>query len=131
MSMTKAEKAHVEHLETMLSYVRALKWPDYPKPACMSDEDIKAGLTTGGLKWGSPQKVAFGYFATPTARRVTLGCSDGVSHNIDGNTTSSQGRGAMYATEADAWRAIRHALSEEYARNLASVDAKIREAEAA
>jgi hypothetical protein len=33
--------------------------------------------------------------------------------------------GVMYSDEADAWRAVRHELTEKYARQLADIDARI------
>lgn len=125
MAMNKTEQARVEQLEDALARARALRWPGYHSPAPMTLADIQANLVDGGKKWGITQKVARGYFANAHAQRVTYGCSDGIHHNKNGDATDTQQMGRMYALEIDAWRAIRHELTIEYAKTLAKIDAEI------
>jgi hypothetical protein len=125
MAMTKAEKARVEELEKALRLARALRLPDYPKPASMTRDEITANLVPGGEKYGRRQKVAFGYFYNTHSVTVSRGCSDGMTHSWSGDVTTTKNMGVMYSDEADAWRAVRHELTEKYARQLADIDARI------
>lgn len=123
--MTKKEQAEFERLRSDLALARAMRWPDYPKPASMTAQEIAAAKVPGGTRYGHPQMVAMGWFQNSYSRRVTLGCSDGVHHSTDGNTTGSQNAGIMYRDKADAWRAMRHELTEKYAKELAEIDRQI------
>ncbi|RWE46801.1 MAG: hypothetical protein EOS79_11465 [Mesorhizobium sp.] len=129
MAMNKTEQAAFEKLRNDLALARAMRWPSYPKPAPMSRAEIEANLIDGGERWGSSQKVARGWYQNAYSKRVTYGCSTVVSHNIEGDTTSSQNMGVMYAIKADALRAMRLEMTEKFARDLAGVDRQIEEAE--
>ena len=131
MAMNKAEKAELQAARDALALVRAMHFPDYPVPQPMSREEIEAAKVDGGMQYGSPQKVARGYFynvyfgsfGEPT--KVTYGCSSGSTHSSAGDTTTTQNMGRMYATEADAWRAARHEATTKVAKILADIDAAI------
>lgn len=125
MAMTKAERERMEQLEKAVALARSMRWPEYGSPAPMTVEEKRANFVDGGMKYGTPQKVAFGYFQNSHSIRVTRGCSDGYHHNIEGDATSSQGGGVMYANEADAWKAMRVELTLRFAEVLARVDEKI------
>ena len=127
--MTKAEQKRMADLEEALALARSMRWPEYNLPASMTESEIRANLVDGGIRYGSPQKVARGYFTNSHTGRVTYGCSDGIHHSADGDTTTTQGMGVMYLTEADAWRAVRYRMTERFARELAKVDQKISETE--
>lgn len=129
MAMTKAEKARMAELEHALGLARALRFPDYPVPTPMTREEIKASLVDGGTRYGKAQQVARGWFynaylggAGDYANRVTYGCSDGIGHDRDGDTTSSQNMGRMYRTRGEAVMAMRHELTTACAEVLAKVD---------
>lgn len=130
MAMTKAEQARMENLEKALKYARALRWPDYAQPSPMTIVEIDANKTSGGVKWrGEHEKVAMGWLANSYDRgRVERGCSNGTNHG-SGNTTSTQGCGRLFRSEADAWRFIRLEMTERFSEILASVDERIERAE--
>lgn len=129
MAMTKAEASRMVELEMLLSLSRAMRWPSYATPSTMTKADIKANLVDGGVKYGSTQKVARGYFYSTGGfsreASVSYGCSDGVYHSREGDTTSAQNCGLIFALEIDAWRAARCELTIKFAKELAYVDDKI------
>jgi hypothetical protein len=128
MAMNKAEAGEMTRLRQDLMLARALRWPDYPTPHPMTEAEIKASLTVEAQSYGHNQMVAVGWFQNTYTSRVTKGCSNGHGHNRNGLGTSTQGMGQMYATEADAYRAMRMEMTEDFAKNLAAVDAQIVEA---
>jgi len=132
MSMTKAEKARVAELEHALALARALRFPDYPVPAPMTYDEIKASLTDGGIRYGQKQRVARGWFYHANlggySNSVSFGCSDGHSHGRDTDTTTSQGMGRMYRTREEATMGLRHELTTQCAEVLARVDQMLAEA---
>lgn len=125
MAMTKAEKERMANLEQAVKFARSMRWPDYGYPQAMTREQIDAAKVDGGIKWSIPEKVAFGYFANAYSLQVSHGCSNGISHNPTGNTTTTQGMGRMYRSEREAWMAVRLHLTEKYAKTLAEVDEKL------
>lgn len=126
MAMTKAETARVAQLEQDITLLKAMKWPDYGRPASMTRADIEANLVDGGTRYGATQKVARGWFASSYDRgSVSYGCSNGVSCNGSGDITSTQGMGRMFWTELHAWQAVRLEMTERFAATLARVDAEI------
>jgi hypothetical protein len=132
MAMNKKERAEMDRLRDDLALSRSLRWPDYPRPKKVSLEWIKANLVSGGIKYGHPQEVARGWFynaniGSYSQYTVTYGCSDGIYHNRDGDTPSSQNIGRMYATRLEALQALRIDLTEQCARILADVDKQIAE----
>lgn len=134
MAMTKAEKAEMERLRADLALARAMRWPDYPKPASMTRDEILANLVEGKDEFGRPSKVARGWFINSYLGgwggfTPSYGCSNGYSHNSNGERTTTQQMGVMYATKADALRAVRHELTEKMATILANVDRQIAEEE--
>lgn len=130
MPMNKKEQAEMQRLRDDLALARAMRWPDYPKPAAITLEQIKANLVDGGIRYGHAQKVARGWFYNAFSQSLSYGCSDGHFHDRNGDTTSTQQIGYMFATKADAARALRCDLTIEYATKLAAVDRIIAEAEA-
>lgn len=121
--MTKKERELVEQLMAERDMARALRWPDYAMPTPMSEAEIRSRLTVGGLKYGVPERVAIGWFKN--YNKVTQGCSNGISHNSNGDTANAQGAGHMYRSKVQALQALRHTVTAEYARHLASIDADI------
>lgn len=133
MAMTKAEKAELERLRADLALARALRWPDYPRNAPMTQDDIKANLVEGSVYYSKRrQMVARGWFynaylggyGNPT---VTYGCSDGINHSREGDTTTSQQAGVMYRTKSEALQNLRLDLTEKCANILADVDRQLAE----
>jgi hypothetical protein len=125
--MTKAEQKRMDALDEALALARSMRWPEYNMPASMTEAEIKANLVDGGIKYNSPEKVARGYFANSYTGRVTYGCSNGIHHSDEGDRTTTQHMGRMYASEADAWRAVRYEMTLRFAKELARVDLKISE----
>jgi len=132
--MNKKEQAEMQKMRDDLALARAMRWPDYPKPAPMSRDEIKAKLVEGGIQFGRRQMVARGWFYNAylgwySAPRATYGCSDGLNHNSEGDTTSTQNVGRLFVTQSDALRALRLDLTEQCARVLAAVDRQIADAD--
>lgn len=118
----------MDELERGIRAAKAMRWPDYGRPAPMTRQEIEASKVMGGAKQGRVQMVARGWFAGSHDRgTVSFGCSDGVHHDRSRDTTSSQNMGVMFKSEADAWRSIRVELTERFAEQLARIDAKIAE----
>lgn len=129
MAMNKAEQKRMADLDEALALARSMRWPEYNLPAPMSEAEIRDNLVDGGMKYGSLDRVARGYFGNSHSGRVTFGCSNGHSHNAEGDKTTTQGMGRMYAFEHDAWRAVRYEMTLRFAKELARVDLKISETE--
>jgi hypothetical protein len=132
MAMTKGEKAELEAARNALALVRAMHFPDYPVPQPMTTDEIKAGLVDGGNKWGAPKRVARGWFYNVHISSshgkpfsVTYGCSNGIHHAREGDTTNSQNAGRMYRTKDEALRAARHEATTVVAKVLAAIDEAI------
>lgn len=130
MAMTKAEQAEMQRLRDDLALSRAMRWPDYPMPQAVTREWIAANLVDGGIRYSSAQRVARGWFINAylggySRPKVTLGCSDGVHHNTEGDVTVSQNMGRMYATKREALQALRLTLTEMCAKILADVDSQL------
>lgn len=125
MSMTKAEQKRVADLEEGLAMARAMRWPEYNLPASLTQTEIRSNLTDGGVKYGNPEQVCFGWFANSHTGQVTYGCSNGTSHAREGATTSTQGMGRMFNSKLDAWRTVRYEMTQRFSRELARVDAEI------
>lgn len=132
MAMNKAEQKMVRDLRERLALARAVAWIDMPTPPPMTADEIKANLVDGGVKWGHRQKIARGYLANAHDRgQVYRGCSDGIHHGNDWQVTTTQGMGALYRTEADAWRWVRAQKAREFAKIMADIEDKIDAADAA
>ena len=129
MAMTKKEQAEMQRLRDDLALARAMRWPDYPKPAPMTHAEINANLVEGGERFGRRQMVARGWYQNSYSGRVTYGCSTTIHHSSEGDTTTSQHMGVMYRTKAAALMAMRLEMTEKFAKELAKVDRLIAEAE--
>lgn len=129
MAMTKAERAALDKAEHEARLARALRFPTDPVPKQMSLDEIRAAMTHKSIKYGHEHTVARGWFFNSHSLRISLGCSDGVHHSNDGDTTSTQTPGRMYFTKAEALRAMRHEKVREVAEILAKIDKQIEEAE--
>lgn len=132
MAMNKKERAEMERLREDLALAKAMKWPDYPMPSTVTRQWIDDNLVDGGVKYNIHQKVARGWFYNANIlsfnrHRPTYGCSNGMTHAVEGDVTTSQSAGRMFATKLDALRALRLDLTEQCATILASVDKQIAE----
>lgn len=131
MAMNKTEQKRMADLDHALRLARALRWPDYPEPAPMSGAEINDSKAPGGFKrylreTQEREMVARGWFvSTYQQGNVTYGCSNGVNHDRDGDSTSTQGMGQMFRTEEEAYRYLRVLKTREYAEHLAKIDAEI------
>jgi|SRR6185312_6763198 len=116
--MTKKEERAIEQIR----FRAALNLPPFEKP-----KQVEWTVTRG-------EKTA-GWFQNSYSRRVTLGWSDGMSHNPEcasvpmgrGYVSATQGKGQMYATKLDALKAMRWEATEKVMRELAEIDAMIEE----
>ena len=133
MAMTKAEKAEMEQLRMALALSRAMKWPDYPVPAHMTEAEIRTSITEEVEHYGHLKAVAAGfnayfpsYVKAPTVDRVI---SDGMGHSSSGGSSWAQGAGRLYRTPREALMALRHKKTKEVAEMLAAIDLAIAEAE--
>lgn len=130
MVMNKREKAEMQRLEEELRMAKALRWPSYEKPAAMTREEIEENKTEGGTKWGRPDIVARGWFysshiSSYSNLTATYGCSNGLNHNSNGDTTRTQGMGRMFRTKREALMALRTDATIHVASILAGIDAQI------
>lgn len=135
MAMNKKEQAEMQRLRDDLALVRAMRWPDYPRPSPVNREWIDANLVDGGEQYGRRQKVARGWFynaylGSISGHGVSYGCSSGMSHNTHGDTTTTQQMGRMYATKREALQALRLELTEKCAGVLAAVDRQLTDCDA-
>lgn len=135
MAMNKKEQAEMQRLRDDLALARAMRWPDYPRPAPVDREWIKDNLVEGGVKYGHASKVARGWFYNAyvggmSGHGVTHGCSDGIHHSTSGDATTTQNMGRMYATKREALQALRLDLTEQCAHILAGVDRQLADCDA-
>lgn len=129
MGLTKVQKDHIESLEIQRDMARALRWPSYDVPRPLTAAQIKAmPRDVEGLLYGA--SGVSGWFFNTYSKNVSHGWSTGHTHNSVGDKNAMQHCGRMYATQADAWRAMRHDMTTIVARDLAFVDAKIKLLEA-
>lgn len=127
MAMNKAEKAELDKARRDLRLAKSMRWPEYPMPKPMTKDEIEQNLTDGDIQYGSPQRVARGWFSVSYRGEASYGCSNGINHSPTGGKTTTQGIGAMYRTELQALQVTRLRLTEEYAARLAAIDARIQE----
>lgn len=127
MAMTKGERERMERLERAVKLSRAMSWPSYPLPSPMTGYEIDAEKVDGAVRYGSPERIARGWFANSyDGGTVTHGCSNGTNHSSrSADSTNTQGTGRMYRTEADAWMVVRIEMTEKFSAILADVDARI------
>lgn len=130
MAMNKKEQAEMQRLRDDLALSRALRWPDYLRPAPVDRDWITANLVEGGSQYGHPQKVARGWFCNAhlggmSGYGATYGCSNGIHHNTSGDVTTTQNMGRMFATKREALQALRLELTEKCASVLAAVDRQL------
>ena len=119
MAMNKTEKAEFEAFKRERDMARSLRWPEYSKPERMTAAEIKMEMAATG------ENVARGWFENSYSQLVSRGCSNGVSHNPNGDKTSSQNAGVMYRYKSEALRVMRLKMTEQFAKDLAKVDAQI------
>lgn len=127
--MTKGERKLLDDATAEIELARALASAiviiGQPEPNPMSREEIEATLVDGGLRYGTPQRVAIGWFVNEHLGSVTLGCSTGGSHSRVGNVTTSQGMGCMYRTASDALFVLKRRRALAAAKSIAAVRRKV------
>ncbi|MFC5353580.1 hypothetical protein [Azospirillum himalayense] len=123
MAMTKAEKAEMEALREARDLARALRWPEYAEPAMMpippSGEHASGWLFNAHRAmdlWGTGNSVYQAWSKSSTH-------GDGASPAP--NRSGSQNGVPLFAARLDALKALRLAMTKEFARKLARVDAEI------
>lgn len=125
MAMTKAEKQVVNDL-----LVRAaLNWPENVQP-------IDLAVLFEGWQAGRRQPVALWTYNACAEGRVTRGWTDGHIHSNEGrcpapgerpDRASQTGGGPWFHTQLEAAKACRYAMTQEVAKRLAAMDARIDE----
>ena len=113
MPMNKAEKAAFNDALKQLDEARALRFRDFFLHKLMPSDLLQTGWTFNRY-----------------SREVTQGCftRNGHSRSRLDRTDSQSWGGPWYASKADAYRALRLALQQDYAEILAIVDKKIDDA---
>lgn len=113
MTMTKKEQAAMQALEHELAMAKAFRRTgpvprDLPPPTMLG----KDGLTRG---WDY------------NVCGISVGkmCSSSIYHGFGWERTSTQQARTLYSTEVLAWAALRYAVEQEAAENLARIDAEI------
>lgn len=113
--MNKTEK------EILLRFQRqaSLNLPPYEEPQPI---DLKMASSTKLIVgWWINPHVVWGY-GTP----IGQGCSNGIHHSTSHtDKTTSQGSGRFYATELEAYKALRWAVTRQVMEKLAAIDARI------
>ena len=129
MAMTKAEKKLMDDAAEDIELARALASAiviiGQQEPSPMTEDEIKSALIDGGMRHGSRQRVARGWFVNEHAGRLTLGCSTGYSHSSSGDVTTSQNMGRMYRTVSDALFVLRRRRALAAAKSIAAVYRKV------
>lgn len=126
--MNKKEQAEFDALKADLAAARALRWPDYEEPAKLlppqNDGHVQGWNYNAYLMrdHGNPANAVFQAWSESNRHGHGVYKKDQIA---------SQKGVALYPTRADALRALRLRITEEYARTLASVDALIAEEGAA
>lgn len=120
--MNKKEQQAFDDLKADLAAARALSWPSYPVP--LRTVAASDGETVSGWNFNARRDYDSVFEAWSTT----------ISHGEGRNKPSeygsgSQGRVRLFATRADALRALRYEKTERFARELAKIDAQIAEAE--
>lgn len=124
MAMTKAERAHLEVVETELAF----RWPGAPEPSPMTRDEIVSGLVDVTPRDQSigrgKRKVALGWVHNAYSMRVEPAWSNGINHGRGNHTGDggSQGMGRLYRSKSEAALAMRWEMCREFARKLRSVD---------
>lgn len=117
MAMNKKEQAYVALLEKKLSELEALQ---------IFSPEINPDLSppTGG-------SVLNGYiFNSHGEGRVSKACTSSIGHCVyQWDVTTSQQPIYLFSTELLAYKALRRAMENKFAENLAQIDAKIKQLE--
>jgi hypothetical protein len=110
MAMTKAEKAAFDLVVKQLDEARALRFRDFFLHRLVPSDLNQTGWTFNTY-----------------SREVSQGCFRAGAHSYSrtDRTDSQNTGGPWYASRADAYRALRLALQQEYAEILAILDRKI------
>jgi hypothetical protein len=110
MAMTKAEKAAFDLIVKQLDEARAMRFRDF-----VLHRLVPSDLNQTGWNFDA------------YSRKVNQGCFRAGAHSYSRtDRTDAQGTGGpWYASKADAYRALRLALQQEYAEILAILDRKI------
>lgn len=120
MVMNKKEQSAFAEMEQSLAEARALRWvePVYP------DVPIPTGdrITTGWLFNAHSRKITQVW--SGTCRH-----GDGPGPTTDPSARTSQNGVALFSTKARALQAMRFQLTQQYAQQLAGIDAQIAEAQ--
>lgn len=137
--MNKKEQAAFDANRFERDMARAMRWPEYDKPVPMTIEQIRAEIEAGNTKefndeffrggkirafvgWGfyfhREESRVYSVAVTRTSRAIIEDDGRAVSWSRDGN--------AVYRTEADALRALRHTMTERFSSLLAVIDSRIK-----
>lgn len=116
MPLNKAEKVYVEHLQNQA----ALRWPTFEEPKPTVEPD------------GYGDNAARGWLFNAHTREISEAWSGPTSHGYfyDGKASGgTQGGRRLYATQADALKALRWAACRDIAGKLRLIDDAIAEAQ--
>ncbi|WP_425321500.1 hypothetical protein [Azospirillum baldaniorum] len=123
--MTKAEKAEMEALREARDLARALRWPEYAEPAMIPPPDFSDDHTTGWLFNAYRITAQYGGMGDAVYRAWSGGNTHGEGEAPIPHRSATQGGVSLFATRLDALKALRLAMTEDFARKLARVDAEI------
>ncbi|MDW7555342.1 hypothetical protein D9623_33445 (plasmid) [Azospirillum brasilense] len=125
MAMTKAEKAEMEALREARDLARALRWPEYAEPAMIPPPDFSGSHTSGWLFNTYRLTAQLGGMGDAVYRAWSESTTHGDGQSPIPHRSATQGGVHLFATRLDALKALRLAVTEEFARKLARVDAEI------
>ena len=124
MAMTKKEREEFERMREERDLARALRWPEYGEPAMVKPPETSSSHHTSGWLF-NPHRSRDEY----SESSVYQAWSGSVTHG-DGpaprpDRSASQRGVHLYASRADALRALRLTLTLRFARILAAIDGEI------
>jgi hypothetical protein len=113
MAMNKSEKERLAQLEAELRKAKALRYPTDPIP-----ETLPLPKTS--------EKLVRGWDFNTYSKMVEVACTTSYEHSYGcANYTTTQRAHPVFATRLHALIALRHAVTNDFARQLASIDEKI------
>lgn len=131
MAMTKTEQAEMARLRAEVVTAQALSWPSYGAPAMVPPPaGIADGFTVGWLM--NSNRVLAGEQPNRVVERAWSTCSShayGEPPKPGRDVSSSRNRIPLYASRADALRALRMETTRRAAMVLAAIDNEIAQAD--
>ena len=119
MAMNKTERAELEGLKSREAVLRSIGYPQFPRPEPMPESDqLQQGWTFNGYAACNDGRVA----VRKMWRKALISYTDEPQSN--GHMIGSRSPIDLYATEAEAYRALAYKLADHCGSLMAKVYAK-------